>query len=151
MQVKRNLSDDGMKHIAQDLRQGGGDVEPKFMENLLNRGKMLSGYFGLKVIPWRVKEKDSELYVEVTKQAILCNDVKGLVDYVTRKREVREFMNRIGIDGGQGFFKVCLSIVDTSRREIKKGEYKDSGVKKIFVLAIVQDKCEVYENIREIL
>ena len=51
MQAKRNLSDIATLNIAQDLRQGGGDVEPKFKPALLNRGKLLSDYFEPKVIP----------------------------------------------------------------------------------------------------
>ena len=86
----------------------------------------------------------------------MCKDVKGFIDYVCQKREVADPLFRVGIDGGQGFVKVCLNIIDTrSLSDVpcsrEKGTFKDSGVKKLFILGIVEDKCEMYENLREIL
>ena len=74
-----------------------------------------------------------------------------------QKREIAEALcwKRVGVDGGKGFVKVCLNIIDNSltshSRSNGNGKYKDTGVKMIFVLAVVQDKCEMYENLREIL
>ena len=162
MQVRRNLSDNSIMGIASDLRQGGGDVEPRFERELFNRGKLLSDFFESKEIPWVYKEKDSDVVINVTRQSILCKDVKGLVDYICQKRKLADALFRVGIDGGQGFLKVCLNIIDTcapvvSRRKRsrassqKKGIFQDSGVKRLFIIGIVEDKCEMYENLREII
>ena len=159
IQVKGNFSDRATMMIAHGFRQGGGDVEPTFERALINRGKELSDFFEPRVIPWcyrEKREKGSDVILHVTKQAIFCKDVKGFVDYVCQKREVADAFFRPGIDGGKGFVKVCLNVIDKSLTSHvgssrKKDKYKDSGVKKIFILAVVEDKCEMYENLREIL
>ena len=160
IQAKRNMSNNTMMHVAHDLRQGGGDIEPRFERELVNRGKMLSEFFEAKTIKWQVKEKDSDVVINITKQAIICKDVKGLVDYVVRKREVKDVLYRVGIDGGREFIKICLNIIDPScydtQRRNKKSysfnkKHTDSGVKKLLILAVVEDKTEMYENLREMI
>lgn len=155
IQVQNNMSDNAMLKVSRGLRQGGGDVEPNFRPEMINRGNLLSDFFESKVIRWYVKEKDedgADITLTVTRQSVMCKDVKGFVDYICRKREIADALYRVGIDGGQGFLKVCINIIDT-RSDVsrKKQAYRDSGVKKLFILSVVQDKCEMYENLREIL
>ncbi|CAH0389702.1 unnamed protein product [Bemisia tabaci] len=67
---------------------------------------------------------------------------------------------KIGIDGGQGFLKVCLSVqspgknsVDvtsvrqTYEQEVLAKQFLDSGVKKIFILAITPHTQENSKNV----
>lgn len=60
-----------------------------------------------------------------------------------------EVLVRIGIDGGGGFFKICLSIF-LMTREAEKASFKDSGVKRLFILAIAADIQENYENMMKL-
>ena len=63
---------------------------------------------------------------------------------------------RIGLDGGGGFMKICLSVFDMNcaqNREYRKrlGEkFKDSGVKKVMIIAIVPDIQENYVNVKRL-
>lgn len=68
---------------------------------------------------------------------------------------------KIGFDGGDGFFKICLSILENSeelqpdvnqnRLSYKDGiaanKFKDSGVKETFILAITEDIQENFGNV----
>ena len=66
------------------------------------------------------------------------------------------------MDGGQGFVKISLNILDKEQSPIEPNRYKysagvaprtqkDSSVKKSFVLSIIADMKELYFNIALIL
>ena len=73
---------------------------------------------------------------------------------------------KFGIDGGNGFLKVCLSVQFTdddasynepkgyNRQKYEDGvcakDFKSTGVKKLFILAISQCTQENYDNVAEI-
>ena len=74
----------------------------------------------------------------------------------TRQIEENKSLIKIGIDGGGGFLKVCLSIFDidnpyqnTSSSSMSK-RFKDSGVKRVFVIAIVPKVSEYYVNVKRL-
>ena len=63
-----------------------------------------------------------------------------------------------GLDSGRDFFKVCLTIHDKEERDQQpsKGQFFDkqylnSGVKKVVILAAVEDCSERYENVKAVL
>lgn len=79
------------------------------------------------------------------------------------KRSISDVHLKLGIDGGGGFLKVCLSvqasIIDNTSSERKRTRYidgisikkfKDSGVKKIFILAAVTNPQENYDNVKHL-
>lgn len=59
-------------------------------------------------------------------------------------------MIKIGIDGGGGFVKICLSFTDfrADASEIKKSsidlKYSDAGVKKIIIIGIVPNYFGIF-------
>ena len=86
-----------------------------------------------------IKDKPTEHF---DKHVVLCNDLDGLIDKVIRCRNLHEdnTLICIGIDGGGGFLKICLSIFDlnepsSSTKTLAK-KFKDSGVKKVFIIAV---------------
>ncbi len=98
------------------------------------------------------------------RQAVFCTDPSGLIDRLLYRRRVAEgdFLVKIGIDGGGGFLKVCLNIlrVEDDERPRRRATYaegacassfSDGGVKRLLILAIVEDVCESYSNLQALL
>ena len=84
---------------------------------------------------------------------VYCNDLKILIDLIKRERGLNDLSTfvRIGIDGGGGFIKVCLSVFDpTNIRSKENNSFVDSGVRKAFIIGIVPDIPELYVNILHI-
>ena len=97
-----------------------------------------------------------------------CKNVASLISYIKEKRQNPNVHLKFGIDGGRGFLKICLSVQDTSinansritkpsSEKFKRLKYndnagnndtfKDSGLNKIFILAIAQNCQENYSNV----
>lgn len=91
--------------------------------------------------------------------AVICNDVENFVEFVKVKRQVRNPHLKIGFDSGGGFLKICISIQSTeedaqhtiTRQRYTDGvnakRFKDSGVKKLFILGIAESTQENYNNV----
>ena len=62
-------------------------------------------------------------------------------------------MVKIGIDGGQQFLKICMSVLNFEQPTYKstRNAFSDSGVKKIFVLGLCENIKESYENLSKML
>lgn len=89
----------------------------------------------------------------VTKYAdhhlVYCRSIVGFIDYVKARRNIQEERLLVGIDGGQGSLKFILMIEDKQEAS-GHSKYKDSGVKRCFILAIVENVQENYENVNTI-
>ena len=103
------------------------------------------------------------------KSAVYCNDLAGLIQHVIQQRRLNDNYHLIfGIDGGKNFFKVCLSIQyshatvgnsnfddegfkNPKRQKYSEGigvqDFKDTGVKKLFILAACKSTQECYKNV----
>ena len=84
-----------------------------------------------------------------------CQSLEELVWNILDERNVAppESLVKISLDGGGEFFKVCLQVVDLSESSgrMKNEGYLSTGVKKIFIVCIVEDLKESYSNISKIL
>ena len=73
-----------------------------------------------------------------------------------RQKEHRNsVLIRIGIDGSGGFLKICMSIFDINNPFpcVQGGisrKLKESGVQKIFLLAVVPEVSENYVNVKKL-
>ena len=59
---------------------------------------------------------------------------------------------RVGLDSGGGFLKVCMSIFNlsgTTSQKVSAKKFKDSGVKKVIIIAISPNVPENYVNIKK--
>jgi len=127
-------------------------------EKFSKRIHELDEFFQVKQFDFKkVKGKKVE---DAMQYAVFCHDLDGLIEHVKLKRQVSEVHLKFGIDGGGGFLKVCLSIqtindddddIDCVRHSYKYGpvpkKFKDSGVKKLFIVGLAESVQENYENV----
>ena len=83
------------------------------------------------------------------------------MDTCIQKRDFQflKIRSKVGIDGGGGFLKICLNVVKEDkeitarkrRRLLKDGTegevFKDTSVRKLFILALVPDIQENHQNV----
>ena len=142
------------------VEEGAGD----FQTELNHR---LSRFFELVHLDVTKKQKIEKTIVETIEDrwAVVCNDFEGLIEFLMEMRDIDPELEEvvIGFDDGQGFVKLMLlvqSLLDREMPERKRFKYADgvfakafrnSGVKKLLPLAVVQDTQELYPNIKKIL
>lgn len=80
---------------------------------------------------------------------VYCRSILGFIDYVKGRRNIQDERLLVGIDGGQGSLKFIL-IIEDKQEASNHSKYKDSGVKRCFILAIVENVQENYENVNKI-
>ena len=139
------------------VEEGAGD----FQAELNHR---LESFF--KLVPLKVnKKKKNEAPTIEDRWAVVCSDFEGLLELLLQIRDIDPGLEEvlIGFDDGQGFLKLMLliqSILDREQPEKKRPKYSDgvfaksfrnSGVKKLIPLAVVQDTQEQYSNIKQLL
>lgn len=76
---------------------------------------------------------------------IFCRSVHGLIAYVKSRRNIQDARILIGIDGGQGSLKIILNMENSYGAG--QSEFRDSGVKRCFILALVENVQENYDNV----
>ena len=132
--------------------------------------KSLEPFFGSVDVQFDSHNKDErQSGIRVTRSVSYCKDLLGLLQYLVKERgfeSEEELRKKIGVDAGGGFLKVCLNLEEenSSHSEniaVKKrssysdgafsSHFKDSGVKKLLILAITEDVFENYNNLELIL
>ena len=155
-----NLSLNVTRGIASSLRSMTKDrkfFEPDLANKLITKNHLLDKYFSTRICDFiHIKSNKKTAAPE---KVVYCNDINGLISFIKSKRSEDDVHLKVGVDGGGGFLKICLSVQkristlesDDSDAESdtaqSKDKFKDSGVKKIFVLAIAPGVQENYENI----
>ena len=120
------------------------------------------------MIPLQVRNQETgEIEIEV-KKVCYCKDISGFTEYVKEERDIEGDIDiKIGIDGGGGSFKVTKNAIEKKQQNAnaddlksppkkrtakhQKKRYKDSGVKKLFIICIVEGILETYDNVKTIL
>ncbi len=163
MQVN-NMSLNQVKKQSFMIRtwQGRNSIEPRTLNTLVEMDRTLQPFF---------KSQDVELEGHkntlVKRSITYCHDVNGVIQHIKETRGYSSestLRSKIGIDSGGDFLKVCLNldVVDSDNSPKKKAkfaykegacasEFKDSGVKKIIILAIVENVTESHGNLKIIL
>ena len=94
----------------------------------------------------KIKEKRS---------VVVCKDLEVLLYEIIKYRDIdqNKHLVKIGIDGGQQFLKICLSLVslDDIKPKPLQGVFNDDGVKKILILGIAENIKESYDNLEKML
>lgn len=80
---------------------------------------------------------------------VYCNNIAGLIEQIKRKRspdaDDDEYI-KLGIDGGGGFMKITLSVVPKTP-VLSSKPFKESGVKRLHIVALAPNLTEKYEYI----
>lgn len=168
IQSDMNLSTNQTKILSKHIRSSLGvrnAIEPHTREKLQVKSHVLDFLFNCEVKEFyneSVTHKDSPCVI-TTAPVVYCNNVEELKSVVISARNYipTEIKTILGIDGGGGFLKLCLSLCNPTQPDLEHQEnkrsklsdgvaqkkLKDTSVKKLFILAIVQDLQENYHNV----
>ena len=166
LKIKHNLSNKKTIGIAADLRAATRKrslIEPGLKSHLVENNHSVDEFFKIERVIFNKTKKNVQ---SSSDQIIIhCKNVTDFIRYIKKKRDVSDVHLKFGIDGGGGFLKVCLSIQHigteevsvegkNKRRKLQEGiankKFKDSGVKKIFILALAPYAQENYENVHQL-
>lgn len=150
LKTSLNLSMNETKTAATILRSGSRKkIESNLSEIISASSHVLDDYFESSTFEFITEIKDvTKKHVQ---EVVVCKDLSKFIDYVVKDRNLKDYYLKFGIDGGGKFLKICLSIQDTSGHkdsDKSKSNFKDSGVKKLFILAIAQSTQENYHNVK---
>ena len=160
IQQKTNISDNAIIEIAHCLRQnlGRGAIESNFKEHLKQAKYLLKEHFCSNELSFYINEKNGY----ENRVIVAVKDFDEFVKYILTHRELNPESHtvRIGLDGGGKFLKVCMNIYEIAngldfshkkRRRSLQSDFLNTGVKKSFLIAIVENISENYENIKKVL
>nr|XP_047135292.1 uncharacterized protein LOC124812537 [Hydra vulgaris] len=172
LQSKLHTSDNKMLEIARFIRVNGGrkSVEPYYSEKLTEENKNLLFLFDAELMLIQSKQNtgdNKKVCIERTIPGVICDNVDEFVATVLRRRslEPENVDVKIGVDGGQGYLKVTLSITlkpelevhSIEKKRVKYSdeygfkEFKYTSVHKTLVLAVLPSIDENYANIKMLL
>ena len=161
MQQDLQLSNTQTKTLARNIRLATGSrssIAKNFTSSLIANNHRLDPYFDVKTLLYRGKDKVTKREFNFEQLTVLCTDVSSLIEEVMKVRQRSiddDTIIRIGLDGGGGFFEVCLSIFNLNDPYPRADtclskKFKESGVKKVFILAIAPGIPESYVNVKRI-
>ena len=166
LQNNLNLSDNQTLKLARGLRSKGGRgiIEPNLRDSMGEVHRSLDTFFDSRVMTFETdRNEDTKTYDKAERPAVVCNDTKGLVQYLMNKRNLDPIitLTKITWDGGKGQFKVCLNLIEdylVTHSPIKKrSRYADGiqpdraeqgGVLQSIIIGIFPDIPETYNNIK---
>ncbi|PAA78421.1 hypothetical protein BOX15_Mlig010790g22 [Macrostomum lignano] len=161
MQDAIGLSGRQTRQAAQFFREwkGRSSIEPNLLHRLAELNSELDPFYATESVQVRCSTGEFE-----TRTVVFCSNVSGLVGYVLARRRMDpdpgSFLLKIGIDGGRGFFKVCMTLVRSGEQssillggvtEAGSSPFAEGGVKKLIIIAAVEKVPEYYENVQTVL
>lgn len=134
--------------MIKTIRESGVKIEPGVREKLVEMNRQLKDLFEvvqLSSITGKVGSSSDEVVV-------YCTDVPELINRIKRSRPTAgdDFLVKIGIDGGRSFLKITLSVISPQTEHLAGNDFKDGGVKKLFIIALSPNLAEKYDNISPI-
>ncbi|KAJ8672281.1 hypothetical protein QAD02_003540 [Eretmocerus hayati] len=167
IQTDSNLSTNTMKSITSALRVATGNrklFEPHLGQKLSSINRSLADHYEIRKANFVHKVGDKVTFME--KIFVLCKDLRKFSDHIKALRGCETAHLEISIDGGGGSLKIHLTmqsdvtVVHSENSEIASGSrqkysegiaakrFKESGVKRLFILGLVAGAQENYENVR---
>ncbi len=148
VQNELGLSDNQLIRLAHKLREGLDDrklIEPNLEREMRTRNLVLVDLF-----------ETCDFHEQ---PAVFCTDCMELVSRVAAERRFNVAdieLLKINIDAGRGFLKISLNVLfgderKTVRYRNGRRVFKDSGVRRSFLLGIVPNVAESFENVSDML
>ena len=157
LQSKLGLSNSRLKDAGHWIRKtfGRKTIQPYFRESTSEALKEFDDLYQEEVLPFHTTTGTE------TAKPLIYAEAETLLDFVCNKRNLTgDLIIKLYMDGGQGTFKLCLSIFPKSQGQeymSKPGrstyqdpgdEFKLTSVKRVIILAIVSDIPETHHNIQ---
>ena len=162
LQVDLDLSTRETLKLGKHLRSASSSrkiIEPHLKLSLNARDHELDEFFDVKYIDF-IRQEGGTTIEATPRWAVICKNVSSLIRKITTSRGyTSDTLIKIGIDGGGGFFKISLSVVqldaidaqsDKRRRcyaESPASQIQESSVKRLMLLAVVPEIQENYCNL----
>ena len=156
VQLNTGLSNLGMRKLVRAVNQASDSklVEPNFDKKFQAAGRQLKDFFTNS----RIKVTNSKGETNADHIVAHCKDITELLNTVSISRNVStERIVKLGIDGGKGFLKFCLGVIDINTTDSQPHKHlltqrlaKDTSVKRQMLVAVSEALPENYENVRQI-
>lgn len=162
IQVDMNLTMNQTRKLATHIRsanQSRHSIEPNLQRKLMAKSHQLDEHFTVTTVDFTENDKSTASgYIAKPAHTVYCHDLTSFIDAVMEYRDLTEAEIKISVDGGGGFLKVCLSVMEKNfepdrytRSKYKDGvasrRLKSTGVKKLFIVGISPNVQEQYSNI----
>ena len=141
----------------------GIKLEQNLESNLREKNHILDDFFEEKTIKYVTKHKVKMPNGKVRviqknheKEGIFCKDIEKLGQFISKERNFKNPFFKIQIDSGQHFLKISMTAQDKSSSQIPSRKkqpvcFKDTGVKKLIILGIVEDIPENHSTLKAML
>jgi hypothetical protein len=160
IQLSLDLSINKTLKLASELRKAAGAkiFESNIKTKLRDTYHSVDEFFQIAEIDY-VEEVNREVKSVTTKATVFCNNIQKFISCVMDKRQYKDAIIKVGIDGGGGFLKICLSLLQKNENEYDCGlskqgsssrNVKDTSVKQLFIIGIVCGVQENYHNIQKL-
>ena len=154
-----NLTSRGTLTLVQYLRMIAGSkvVESLAKEKTHYNNHKLDSFFEHKELRFTREIKGRKIAENFEQYVIVAKNISCFIDEVIKSRglDVSTTLIRIELDGGGGFIKIFLSLFDlyatesVSKKLLCK-KFKNSGVKKVFIVGIAPKNPENYYNLKKL-
>ena len=153
VQKKLHCSESKVLTIARSFKKEGIKFEPHIREDLLKLSHSLDHFYTVEKVKVTRTEKVNKKYVEseVERDLVFLKDPVSFIEHVIQERGLKrdKVIVRIGLDGGQGSFKVVASVFETDYDPaIERPGNMLTGANRLLVMAIAEDIQELYDNLR---
>ena len=151
LQNHLNLSDRKVLEVSKFIRSKTNQrfiIEPNAYQKMIANSHNLEKYFNLHNFDFEIKKQNN--VTAHPSYAVVCTDLSRFISHVINKRDVYDFHLNFGIDGGGKSLKFTLAVQSKNEQAEKKTKFKDTGVKKIFLIALAQHTQENDHNVSSI-
>ena len=149
IQKKLGLSEFKILLLAREFKKEGVNFEAHLREELQALSHSLDSFFEVEKLEFLGKDKDNG-DVPVMLDLVYLTDTEAFISYIIGERDLdpEKAIVRVGLDGGQGSFKVVASIFETGPLQKDSPGELLTGANKLLVFALSEGMAENYHDIR---